>query len=165
MVLKSSMTLHGTLELADPKTKRTAGGFAQFVTANEATLRQFFGFALFPGSLNVLVTDPPSLQQDLDAGRPAPLFVIPREKLERMPVYIGDAQAWACNLDSKKFQAAIGCWILRRIRSGVPRGVIEIVAVEALVGPYKLLHGDPVTIEVFTQDPPSAVPTRPERRG
>jgi CTP-dependent riboflavin kinase len=153
MTLRSALTLSGTLELSDPKSKRTMGGFAQFVTANDATLQQFFGFKLFPGSLNVNVPNPPSLQQDLDAGRPAPLFVIPKETLEGMPVYIGDGQAWACNLYSEKFPASIGCWIFRRIRSGVPRGVIEIVAVEHLVGPYKLQHADPVTIEVFTQSP------------
>jgi CTP-dependent riboflavin kinase len=153
MALRSAMTLHGTLELSDPKAKRTIGGFAQFVTANQPTLQRYFGHQLFPGSLNVLVRDPPSLQQDLDAGEPSPLFVIPKDQLEEMPVYIGDGQAWACNLNSGKFQASIGCWVFRRIRSGVPRGVIEIVAVEALVGPYKLQHGDPVTIEIFTPTP------------
>jgi CTP-dependent riboflavin kinase len=150
MTLRSALTLRGTLELSDPKAKRTMGGFAQFVTANAETLQKFFGHKLFPGSLNVLVAHPPSLQQDLDAGLPAPIFVLPRNELEGMPVYIGDGQAWACNLNGEKFPSAIGCWIFRRIRSNVPRGVIEIVAVEPLVGPYKLQHGDEVSIEVFT---------------
>jgi CTP-dependent riboflavin kinase len=153
MTLRPAMTLRGALELSDPKTKKTMNTFAQFVTANDATLSQYFGFQLFPGSLNVRVAEPPSLQQDLDAGQPSPLFVIPRDALEGMPVYIGDAQAWACNLHSPKFPSSIGCWIFRRIRAGVPRGIIEIVAVEALVGPYRLQHEDPVTIEVFTQSP------------
>jgi CTP-dependent riboflavin kinase len=153
MTMRSVMTLRGTLELSDPKTKRTLGGFAQFVTANESKLRQFFGFPLFPGSLNVHVPDPPSLQQDLDAGRPTPLFVISRDELEGMPVYVGDGQAWACNLHCEKFPESIGCWIFRRIRSGVPRGILEIVAVEPLVGPYKLQHQDPVTIEIFSEGP------------
>jgi CTP-dependent riboflavin kinase len=151
MTLRSAMILRGTLELSDPETKRTVGGFAQFVTANDSTLREHFGHKLYPGSLNVLVEDPPTLQQDLDAGRPAPLFVIPRNLLDGMPVYIGDGQAWPCNLGGEKFPEAIGCWIFRRIRSGVPRGVIEIVSTEHLVGPYKLQHADPVTIEVFTR--------------
>jgi CTP-dependent riboflavin kinase len=155
MTLRSTMTLRGTLELSDSETRRTVGGFAQFVTANDSKLREFFGHKLFPGSLNVLIEEPPTLQQDLDAGRPTPLFVIPKHLLDGMPVYIGDGQAWACNLHSDKFPSAIGCWIFRRIRSRVPRGVIEIVAVEPLVGPYKLQHGDQVNIEVFTQSPGS----------
>jgi CTP-dependent riboflavin kinase len=154
MTLRAVMTLSGSLELSDTKTNRATNGFAHFVTANDAILQQFFGFKLFPGSLNIRISDAPTLQQDLDGGRPPPLFVIPRDMLAGMPVYIGDGQAWACNLKSEKFPSEIGCWIFRRIRSGVPRGVIEVVAVEALVGPYKLQHEDPVTLEVFAQSEP-----------
>lgn len=150
MALTSAMTLHGTLELSDSEKKGIMSDFAHFVTANEPTLLQYFGHKLFPGSLNVYVPNPPSLQQELDAGTPAPLFVIPKDALEGMPVYVGDAQVWPCNLDSEKFPSTIHCWILRRVRSGVPRGVIEIVAVEPLVGPYRLQHDDPVSIEIFT---------------
>jgi CTP-dependent riboflavin kinase len=145
------MTLSGTLRLSDETGRRTVGKFKELIIDNAETFRRHFQVDLFAGSLNVDVPYPPSLQADLDAGRPSPTIVIPRNELIHMPDYIDDGQAWECDLKSAKFPTAISCWIFRRKGSRVPPGVIEIVACNALVEPFKLKHGDMVTIDVFSQ--------------
>jgi CTP-dependent riboflavin kinase len=149
MDTSSLITLRGTLRLSDATGRRTCGGFGKLITDNEEVFQRFFGEPLFPGSLNVDVPEPTSLQRDLDAGRPAPTLVVPRTALINMPSYIGDGQAWASYLRGNKFPHAIKCWVFRRIGSRVPIGVIEIVASEPLRVPYKLKHGDPVVIELL----------------
>jgi CTP-dependent riboflavin kinase len=146
------MVLSGTLRLSDPQKRtvgRTAGRFNVLVNDNAQALRRHFGVELFPGSLNVDVRHPASLQQDLDAGRPAPSIVIPRTELVNMPAYLGAGQAWPCKVSGHKFPEPILCWIFRRIGSKVPAGVIEIVAQPpGLRSTYGLQHGDAVTIEL-----------------
>jgi CTP-dependent riboflavin kinase len=142
------LKLNGTLRLSDETGRRTAGGFGRLINDNATVFERYFGARLFPGSLNVDVPDPSTLQQDLDAGRPAPWFVIPKKELVNMPNYVGDGQAWACELKGNKFLHPIQCWIFRRIGSRVPMGVLEIVAREPLRQPYELKHGDAVTIEL-----------------
>ena len=139
------LTLLGTLRLSDFGGHRTAGMFD-----NRAVFRHYFGVDLFAGSLNVDVPRPPSLQMDLDAGVPPPAFVIPRAELINMPPYIGDGQAWECNLKGDKFPVPIQCWVFRRKGSRVPAGVIEIVAEKPLREPYCLQHADSVSIELFS---------------
>ncbi len=146
----SAMILSGTLRLSTGETqRRTAGCFNKLITDNETVFRAYFGVDLFPGSLNVDVPVPNSLQQDLDAGNPLPSLIIPRTELINMPPYIGNGQAWPSILRGEKFPAPVSCWIFRRIDSKVPRGVIELVAREELRNTYGLQHADPVTIELF----------------
>ena len=140
--------MKGMLRISEPSgVRRTAGGFGKLILENAPVFESHFGAALFPGSLNVDVPDPPTLQQDLDARRPPPDFVIPRGELIGMPDYIGDGQAWRCMLDGEKFSEPIDCWVFRRIGSRVPLGGLEIVAPEGLVDKHGLRDGDPVTIK------------------
>lgn len=121
------MKLQGTLRLSDHTGRRTVGKFSNLINDNAAVFRRYFGVDLFPGSLNVDVPSPPSLQHDLDAGIPVPSITIPKSELINMPAYVGDGQAWACTLSGSKFQQPVRCWIFRRKGSRVPHGVIEKV--------------------------------------
>lgn len=144
------MTLRGTLRLSDDRVQRTAGKFKQLINNNAEVFRRYFGLDIFPGSLNVDVPYPSSLQADLDAGRPRPAFVIPRSELVNMPTYVGDGQAWKCILNGAKFPEPIDCWIFRRIGSRVPPGIIEILATgPGLRTTYGLENGDAVAIAVL----------------
>ena len=143
------LDLNGTLRLFDETGKRTAGCFSRLINENAAVFEHYFGVKLFPGSLNIDVPYPSSLQRDLDAGRPSPCIVIPKRELINMPTHIGDGQVWPCDLNGSRFSIPINCWIFRRKGSQVPAGVIEILSREPLREPYELKHGDPVTIEVF----------------
>jgi CTP-dependent riboflavin kinase len=129
------------------------GRFSELITDNSAVFGRYFGIDLFPGSLNVDVPAPASLQRDLDTGKPPPVFVIPKNELINMPHYIGDGQAWLCLLSGKKFPASVPCWIFRRIGSRVPPGVIEIVAQHKLREAYGLQHGDAVTLDIMQRQP------------
>jgi len=146
------LVLSGTLRLSTSNAKRTAGRFNELITDNAAVFRRYFGVGLFPGSLNVDVPEPASLQRDLDAGTPPPAFVIPRTELINMPGYIGDGQVWPCILRGEKFSTPVSCWIFRRIGSRVPPGVIEIVAREKLREAYGLQHGDVITIDLVSRE-------------
>lgn len=131
--------------------KVTAGGFSKLINDNEQVFREFFKVPLFPGSLNISI-DPPasdSLRNDLDNGKYAPQLVIPKEQLVGMPPYIGDGQAWRCNLLSDKLPKDIEAWIFRRIDSRVPHEVIEIVSPSRLVSTFGLRHEDPVLVELI----------------
>jgi CTP-dependent riboflavin kinase len=149
------MILTGTLRLSDESGRRTAGRFSQLVNDNAAVFASYFGIDLFPGSLSVDIPSPTTPQSDLDAGIPAPSFVIPKCELVNMPAYIGNGQAWKSLLRGSKFPHAMPCWIFRRVGSRVPRGVIELVAPYPPLRPtYKLAHGDPVSIEVVLAEEP-----------
>src|SRR5579862_4300863 len=123
---KPILSLTGTLRLSTPNMKRTVGRFSQLIAENGMIFKKYFGVDLFPGSLNVDVPVPDSLQSDLDAGRPPPAFVIPRSELINMPAYIGNGQAWPSILHVEKISGSISCWVFRRIGSRVPSGVIEV---------------------------------------
>ncbi len=125
------MTLNGTLRLSDSTGRRTAGMFGKLIDDNADVFRRYFGAELFAGSLNVDVPEP-----------------IPRTELVNMPTYIGDGQAWRCELTGDKFPSVINCWIFRRKGSRVPPGVIELIACELLRTPYKLQHGDRVVLAI-----------------
>jgi len=129
----------------------TVGRFNILINENKEIFRKYFGVFLFPGSLNIKIDRPENLQQELDKGNPQPNFVIPKTELVGMPEYIGDGQAWRCILSCEKFTQPIECWIFRRIGSRVPKGIIEIVAARELVGPYALLDGDNVRIELLLE--------------
>lgn len=146
-----AMTLSGTLRLSDSPKHCTAGMFSNLINDNAEVFKRYFGVALFPGSLNVDVPLPLSLQADLDAGNPAASLIVPRTALINMPAYIGDGQAWMCTLKGEKLPEPINCWIFRRKGSRVPKGVIEIVAPYPPLRPtYNLKHGDKVSISVLT---------------
>ncbi len=144
---KPLLSLTGALRFSTPDAKRTAGQFNELITENSAVFRRYFGVDLFPGSLNIDVSAPTSLQRDLDAGTPQPAFVIPKSELINMLDYIGDGQAWSCLLRGQKFPAPVSCWVFRRIGSRVPPGVVEILAQNKLRDVYNLQHGDAVTID------------------
>ena len=127
--------------------KRTVGRFNELITDNSAIFRRYFSVDLFPGSLNIDVPAPASLQRDLDAGMPPPAFVIPKGELINMPGYIGDGQAWPCLLRGEKFPTPVPCWVFRRIGSRVLPGVIEILSRHKLRDVYGLQHGDAVIID------------------
>ena len=143
------LVLSGTLRLSTNDAKRTVGLFNKLIADNAAVFKRYFNVDLFPGSLNVDVPKPASLQRDLDAGSPPPAFVIPRTELINMPPYIGHGQAWPCILRGEKFAAPVRCWIFRRIGSRVPHGVIEIVAQDKLRDVYGLQHGDEIAIDLM----------------
>jgi hypothetical protein len=120
------MELDGVLVISEPGSRqKTRGEFGPFITENATVFRQHFGVVLFPGSLNVYVAQPPSLQKDLDTGKLPPAFVVPRGELSGNPNYVGDGQAWRCTLHSDKIPSPVNCWIFRRINSRVSPGVIE----------------------------------------
>lgn len=144
---KPLMSLAGALRLSTPDAKRTSGRFNELITKNSSVFRHYFGVDLFPGSLNIDVSTPTSLQRDLDAGSPQPAFVIPKNELINMPDYLGDGQVWSCLLRGQKFPAPVPCWVFRRIGSRVPLGVVEILAQNKLRDVYDLQHGDAVTID------------------
>jgi CTP-dependent riboflavin kinase len=123
--------------------------FGSFLAANTQLFEAYFGVRLFHGSLNVLVRFPHSLPDDLDAGRPSPSIIIPKAKM--LGNVLGDGHAWTSVLRSQKLPGPMECWVFRRIGSRVDRGIIEILAVEELVEPYKLLDGDPVSIAFITK--------------
>jgi CTP-dependent riboflavin kinase len=147
------LSLAGTFRLSTPDAKRTVGRFNKLIPDNCVVFRHHFGVDLFPGSLNIDVPAPASLQRDLDAGRPPPAFVIPKSELINMPAYIGDGQAWRCILHGEKFPTPVQCWVFRRIGSRVSPGIIEVLAQDKLRDVYGLQHGDPVTIDFL---PPQA---------
>jgi CTP-dependent riboflavin kinase len=143
------MLLYGTLNLSDANVSRNSQRFAPWMTANSRVLSQYFGVELFPGSLNVLIREPSTLQTDLDSKKPPPTIIIPRDQLVLMAPGLGDGQSWACKLASNRLPTPIDCWVFRRIGSKVPSGIIEIIAREPLVRTYGLLHGDEVSLEVL----------------
>lgn len=143
-----AMTLNGTLRLSEYPGQRTVGMFGNLIRDNAEVFRRYFGVDLFAGSLNVDVAQPRSLQADLDAGHPAPAFIVPKAELINMPPYIGDGQVWRCELTGDKFPNAINCWIFRRKGSRVPAGVIELVACESLRTAHNLQHGDKVVVAI-----------------
>jgi len=149
---KPILSLAGTLRLSTLDAKRTVGRFNELITDNSAVFKRYLGVDLFPGSLNIDVPAPDSLQRDLDAGRPPPAFVIPKTELINMPLYIGDGRAWPCLLRGDRFPAPASCWIFRRIGSRVPPGVIEIVAKCKLRDLYSLQHGDAVAIDFLSPE-------------
>lgn len=147
---KPILSLAGTLRLSTPDVNRTVGRFNQLITENGLVFKRYFGVDLFPGSLNIDVPAPDSLQSDLDTGRPPPAFVIPKGELINMPAYIGNGQAWPCILHGEKISGSVSCWVFRRIGSRVPPGVIEIVAQDKLRDVYDLQHGDAVAIDFLS---------------
>ncbi len=84
------LSLNGTLRFSTKNAKHTCGRFNELITENSNVFKRYFGVDLFPGSLNVDVPQPTSLQQDLDAAKPEPAIVIPKGELINMPDYIGD---------------------------------------------------------------------------
>ena len=137
------MNLKGSLNLLG-----TAGKFSILINENRQVFKKYFGVDLYPGSVNVYVNDPGTLQADMDKGVYLPDFVIPRTELVDMPDYIGDGQAWACILSCNKLETPINCWVFRRIGSRVPKGVIELVAQDRLVIPNNLKNGDDLTLRL-----------------
>ena len=129
--------------------KKTVGKFRDLINENRDVFRKHFGVDLFPGSLNVDVPEPRTLQDDLGLGKYRPALVIPRSELKGMPAYIGDGQALRCKLQSTKMTGPVDCWIFRRIGSRVRKAVIEIVAEEALADTFGLRDGDSVTLRFF----------------
>lgn len=146
---KPILSLAGTLQLSTADKRHTVGRFNKLITDNSTVFRRYFGVDLFPGSLNIKIPVPISLQKDLDLGRPPPAFVIPKNELINMPAYIGDGQAWPCLLGGEKFPVPVPCWIFRRIGSQVAPGVIEILAQEKLRDTYGLEHEDAVTVDLL----------------
>jgi CTP-dependent riboflavin kinase len=149
---KPMLSLAGTLLLSTLDARRTVGRFNQLITENAAVFRRYFGVDLFPGSLNVDVPQPVSLQRDLDAGNPSPAFIVPKTELINMPAYIGDGQVWPCILRGEKFPVPVSCWIFRRIGSKVAPGVIELVAQDKLRDAYGLQHGDAIDIDFIAAE-------------
>ncbi len=141
--------LSGTIRQSERGDRRTAGGFGKLIEDNRAVFRKYFGVELFAGSLNIDVSEPAALQEDLDQGKHQPEFVIPKAELFGMPGYIGDAQAWRAALVTQKSSTPIVCWIFRRIGSRVPRGVIEVLAAEKLTTRYGFVHGEAVELTLF----------------
>ena len=157
----------GKLCISEPgKPRKTAGKFSDLIIQNASVFRQYFGEKLFPGSLNVAVAVPTTLQIDLDARRIPPALVIPRCELQGMPTYIGDDQAWRCTLQFETTSPLVRCWVFRRIGSQVPRGILEVVASLPLVKTYGLRDGQAVqlTLSPGTDDPlatsPGPCPTK-----
>jgi CTP-dependent riboflavin kinase len=140
------MLLNGTFRLNDENMHR----FGSFLAANSQLFESYLGVRLFNGSLNVHVPFPRSLADDLDAGKLSPSIVIPKAKM--IGNVLGDGHAWTSMLRSSKLPGLIKCWVFRRIGSRVDRGIIEILAVDELVEPYKLVQGDPVNIELLQCD-------------
>lgn len=140
----------GTLMITEPGgPKHTVGAFSVLINQNVAVFDQYFGAPLYPGSLNVKVLKPASLQEDFDNGVYEPGLRIPQNELVGMPPYIGDGLAWRCVLGVQMTGQKVDCWIFRRIGSRVSHGVIEVVATEGLVGTYGLKHDDPVTMTLY----------------
>ncbi len=144
------MELHGRLRISESdKPPKTVRKFGQLIRENADVFRRYFGVDLYPGSLNVDVAEPSTLQADLDAGRPRPTIVIPRDELAGMPSYIGDGQAWPCDLRCTNMSSPVACWVFRRIGSRVPPGVIELVAAPPqLIETYQLHDGDPAFLRL-----------------
>jgi CTP-dependent riboflavin kinase len=131
--------------------KRTCGNFAAWMTANQETLRKYFGADLFPGSLNVDIdSGAADLHQGLDRGEPLPAFTIPRRELRAMPPYLGDAQAWRVSLSAARISMPHECWVFRRIGSKIPANVLEIVSTVAMVRTFGLRHGEDVELLFLT---------------
>jgi CTP-dependent riboflavin kinase len=151
------LILLGSLRLSTEGARRTAGRFNELINDNADVFRRYFGVNLFPGSLNVDVPQPATLQRDLDAGKPLPAFVIPKTELINMPPYLGNGQAWVCRLGGQRFSNPVSCWVFRRIGSRVPPGVIEIVAQNRLRDVYGLQHGDKVTLDIHSPSAQSGV--------
>ena len=151
--LQNGRVLSGRVRQSKPEELgvRTAGKFNELLSENVETFLQHFGTELFPGSLNVDLQDAPAIHAELDAGRYPPAFVIPWAELKGKwnPERLGDGQAWRCELSGDKFPSPQPCWIFRRIKSGVPPTVIEILAEVSLSETYGLKDGDPVTVTLF----------------
>src|ERR1700730_16867043 len=56
------MRVSGALRLCDTE-KRTVEHFNILISDNAEVFRRYFGVEIFPGSLNVDIADPPSLQE------------------------------------------------------------------------------------------------------
>jgi CTP-dependent riboflavin kinase len=142
------MEFHGKLVISEPGAPaKTRGDFGPFFKQNADVFRRYFGMDLYPGSLNVYIPEPMTLQADLDAGQPPPAIVIPRGEMVGMPIYIGDGRAWPCTLQCADMRSSVTCWVFRRIGSRVPHGVIELVAPPPpLVATYDLRNGNPARI-------------------
>jgi CTP-dependent riboflavin kinase len=138
----------GKVVLSEPgKPRRTAGQFSTLILENQDVFREYFGVDLYPGSLNVDVGFV-GLHEELDRGQPKPSFAIPRSELIGMPGYLGDGQAWRCDLLVNETQQEHACWLFRRIGSSVPPSHIEILSPLGLVEEFALRHGTPVTVKI-----------------
>lgn len=119
---------------------------------------------LFPGSLNLLVTEfpfefasrgLPTSAKVLDTAGFAPEFTIRQElmlnnKLKVTPTmpHRGTAQIWRASLEAADQRAS--CWVLRRFGSGLSNQ-IELVSVESLRELMGLLREQewPATVTMF----------------
>ena len=147
--MTTKLELTGTVRRSEAGgARRTVGGFGRLVTENQEAFRAHFGCNIFPGSLNIDVPHPETLQAELDKGTYRPAINIPREELQGMPDYIGDGQAWKASLGGEKISPPADCWVFRRIGSRVPQGVIEILAPMSLSELYDLRDGDPVDLTI-----------------
>ncbi len=134
------MILHGSIML------NNAGKFNEFVKDNAIVLQKYFGVFLFPGSINVMIKDFPNLHSFLDT-KLLPDFIIPKEELINMPSYLGNGQAWRCQLINEKW-GKIDAWVFRRINSKVRKNSLEIVSDKELNKPYNLSNNDEVLITI-----------------
>ena len=80
-----ALELAGTVRCSQPgMPRKTVGKFNLLIKSNSEVFRKYFGVDLFPGSLNVDVPEPETLQSDLDQGKYQPAFAIPRSELRGM---------------------------------------------------------------------------------
>jgi len=145
-----SIEVQAIVRRSEPGRPRvTVGKFSDFVAANQVLLDREFGCRIFPGSLNLYVATPASLQLDLDRRLYAPTILIRRDMLTAMAPYLGDAQAWRAKLVGAKIPGGVDCWVFRRVGSRVPTGIIEIIACEGLSNAYELRNDDPVLLRIW----------------
>ncbi len=141
--------LGGSVRLSEPGVRRTAGMFSKLILDNRDVFRRYFGVELYPGSLNVDVQIP-GIHTRLDTGRPTPAFVIPRNELVGMPGYLGNGQAWHCDLVVEESGRQLGLWLFRRIGSRVPQTVLELLSPLKLVDELALKHQTRVTLTIHS---------------
>ena len=145
---RGAQHLRGTFRLSEPNGPQlTAGGFAEFMRRNSEVLRRYFGCDLFNGSLNVTIDSPHNLHTRFDNRWVTPTFTIPRDDLRANTR--GDAQVWRVELSADKIPGVHTCWLMRRIGSGVPPNVLELVSPVGLVATYGLRNDEPMSLLVM----------------
>ena len=136
---------------------KTCGLFVQLMNENAKTFQRHFGVDLEPGSFNITIPNAPTLHSFLDRREISPCFAIPKNEIvgRLMPPTLGDGQAWRCQLTAEKIPTPHDCWVFRRIGSGVPTGVLEILSTVKLVSEYGFVDEDPLVVRIFqNREPP-----------
>lgn len=142
--MRRNIELNGKIQL-----EKTYGAFSKWMKSNQEVFKKHFGAQLQDGSLNVGVVGCPNIHVILDNRELEPAIIIPKAEFRKMPSYLGDGQAWKCEILFPKQSMPHKCWVFRRIGSRVRPETIEILSTVKLVDEFKIHDGNDVMVVIL----------------